>query len=129
MFNIKDGVRNAKNSAILTTVEDMIDAIDADSFRLVERNEGGTYLHVFNSETGDYFPIKVGSKVEELPEGKAAIKTLVNDYVIYCGQSDATKYSGNAWFTFGLPATGNEPLATMTVKELLGKKSVASAKA
>ena len=125
MVDLKLGLRTRSQAAAIETadINDMIGFIKADSLEVVENKEGVQYLHLFNSSDVDkYFTIKVGAKVTGLPSGKAMIPALIDNFTIYTGIREA---DNTLWFTFGPEPTGNAPVVTMTVAELLGRKSTA----
>lgn len=129
MFDLKLGLRTRSEAAVIETadINDMISFIKADTLEIVENKEGVQYLHVVNSTNPDeYFTIKVGAKVTGLPTGQAMIPALVDNFTIYTGLREV---DNTLWFTFGPEPTSREAVVKMSVAELLGRKSVAGAKA
>lgn len=117
-FVLGNGVRTLGASSILTSgVKDMIDEISADGFRLVENAEGTKYLHIVNSGDEKYFSIKVGKTVDSKKRGNDLITDLISNYVVYCGATE-----NGTWFTFGRVGATGDPIAEMTLKQLVALK-------
>ena len=122
MFDLSKGVRKIGAASTLqtTSINDIITYLKADSFQIVTRKESGTdYLQVVNTTTEDYISIKIGEKVGELPKGPAMVKSLIDNYVIYSGET-----TNGVWFTFGPEPTSTEPVVVVSVAELMGKTKV-----
>ena len=117
-YDLKDGVRKLGANNILTQgVEDMIDAIKADTMRLVHNAEGTKYLHILNNKTEEYFSVKVGAKVTSRKKGEDLITDLVENHIIYTGVTE-----NGVWFTFGPAGEVGEADAEISLKELMANK-------
>lgn len=119
-YELKSGVRKlgAGANIVRQGVEDMIDAIKADNFKLVSNAEGTRYLHIINTKKEEYFTIKVGKKVESgKRKGEDLIKFLLSECVIYAGTTE-----NGIWFTFGPEPGDNEPEAEISLKDLMATK-------
>lgn len=113
-FVLENGIRKIGQTDIKrTNVAEMIEAVTADSFNLVENAEGRKFLHILNSETEEYFSVKVGDKVDSKKKGKDLIADLLANYTIYCGATE-----NGTWFTFGPVGATGEAIATLTSEEL-----------
>jgi len=100
-------------------ITDLIKAIGADEFRLVQNAAGKYFVHVLNSKTTEYFPIGVSSKISTNNKGEDLVAEMIRDYSIFYGESDPDKYSGNAWFTFGPKPTSRPPMVTVSIEKLM----------
>lgn len=117
MANLKDAVRTAQSAETLETVDivDVIKFVKGVDFQLVKSNDGVEYLHVVNKNS-EYISLKVGNKVSLTEdEPKERVTELINDYIIYCGESD-----NGPWFTFGPEPRGRETV-TVSIASVLGK--------
>ena len=120
-INLKQGLRKRSELANIetTTIADMMKVVEADEFELVENAEGVKFLHLLNTENEEYFSIKVGKKVKSTAKGEKLVSDLIQNYTVYCGESDPDKYSGNMWFTFGPEPSGNEPIVKVSAAKIM----------
>ena len=116
MFDLKKGLRKRSEMATIetTTVKDLVKAANADEFRLVENAEGTKFVHILNTDTEDYYTIKVGKKVTSTAKGEKLIADLIQNHTIYCGETE-----NGIWFTFGPEPSTNEPVAVVSVEKLM----------
>jgi len=117
-YDLKNGIRKVGATNILNQgIEDMIEEVKADSLKLVLNAEGTRYVHILNSETGEYFSVKVGKSVTSKKKGAELIADLVENHVVYCGTTE-----NGTWFTFGNVGTTGEAEAEISLKDLMKKK-------
>lgn len=115
VYDLKLGIRKlgAANNILRQGVEDMIDEIKADTFKVVSNAEGTKYVHLLNSATEDYFSIKVGKKVITKKKGADLIKELFENCVVYTGVTD-----NGVWFTFGPVGEAGEAEVEISLADL-----------
>lgn len=121
-FNYREGKRNLADSQLETVnIVDLINDVQADDVFMYEDQNGQERVRVLNTESGEYYPIRVGDKVVLEEEGENRLEELLDNFVIYCGSSEA----GNKYFTFG-PKTSapTKRLATMDLKKFMAKVGV-----
>ena len=108
---IKSGLRLKKDAVELksTTLENIMDVVEATNIQVVQRLSGDEQLLVENA-AGDYVSIRINNKF--IPHGTPIVELFA--YPVYTGISDA----GNQYFTLSRKAEGNKPLQSMTVAEI-----------
>lgn len=116
MIDLKKGLRKRSEMAVIetTTVTDLVKAANADEFRLVENAEGTRFLHILDSDSEDYYSVKVGKKVTSTAKGEKLIADLIQNHTVYCGETE-----NGMWFTFGPEPSSNEPIAVVSIAKLM----------
>ena len=115
-INLKQGLRKRSELANIetTTIADMMKVVEADEFELVENAEGTKFLHLLNTETEEYFSIKVGKKVTSTAKGEKLVSDLIQNYTVYCGETE-----NGMWFTFGPEPSSNEPIVKVSAAKIM----------
>lgn len=119
MFNYQKFVRTQADITPLQSVnfEELVKDFKATDLRVVANKNGTKFLHVVNS-AGDYISTKIGNRVRLHEDGIAMIRELLDNYILYYGESDPNEFSGNAWMTWGPAPASNEPLVQISIADL-----------
>lgn len=118
VYDLANGVRKIGESNILRKgIDELIDAIKADNFKMVNNTEGTRYVHVINDRSGEYFSVKVGKSVVSRLRGEALLKDLLENHVIYTGVTE-----NGVWFTFGVAGATGEPEVEISLADLMKQK-------
>lgn len=126
MFDFKQFVRKQADIQPLQHVafDQLVSDFKAVNIRMVENKEGVKFLHVI-AANGDYISTRIGAKVRLVEEGTAALKELIDNYLLYFGVSE----EGNNWMTWGPAPSNNEPLVEISIADLMKSMKVGAATA
>jgi hypothetical protein len=115
-------VRNTKDGGNIqrTRVSDLATFISANSFELRYTKLGQCFLHLENTQKGDFIHIFMGPSVDEKSfpkEGKIA--HIVNNYSVFTGTTDR---NGNKlerpWVRFAAEGTPGTPVEVMSTADI-----------
>lgn len=116
MFNFHEFVRQVEYLQTVN-VPELIRDFKVVDIRVMERAEGGTYLHFVNAED-QYLSTKIGKRVVLSESGSKMITEILDNYILYYGVS-GKEFGEHKWLTWGPKPTSREPIASISISELL----------